>query len=101
MGGAAGGGGGGGGGDGATANTSGGSAAAASPAAAAGPADAAAAGPQDDKKDWVALELVDKDGKPASLVRFSIVGSDGVEHSGLTDSDGKARVDSLVPGSYR
>ena len=63
-------------------------------------ADAASDANKSETKDWVALELVDKEGKPASLIRFCVAGADGVEHSGLTDTDGKARVEGLAPGSY-
>ncbi len=54
--------------------------------------------PPEDRKDWVAIEVVDTDGKPVAMLRFKVTGPDGVEHTGLTDSKGAARVDGLTPG---
>jgi phage baseplate assembly protein gpV len=55
------------------------------------------AAPQDDT-DWLAIELVDQDDKPVAMIRYKVVGPDGVEHTGLTDPDGRARIEGLSPG---
>lgn len=49
--------------------------------------------------EWVAIELVDQDDKPVGMIRYKVIGPDGVEHTGLTDSDGRARVEGLSPGN--
>jgi phage baseplate assembly protein gpV len=56
------------------------------------------AGSTEDKKDWVKIELVDQDGKPAAMVRYQVTSADGREQTGLTDSDGKAYVEDITPG---
>jgi len=58
-----------------------------------------AADPAQDRKDWLAIELVDKDGKPVPMIRYKVTGPDGAEQTGLTDSDGKASVEGLTPGN--
>jgi phage baseplate assembly protein gpV len=54
--------------------------------------------PPGDSDGWIALELVDNDGKPVPMIRYKVTGPDGAEQTGLTDSDGKARVEGLTPG---
>jgi len=63
-----------------------------------GPGGLGSVAPPPDPLGWVALELVDQDGKPAAMVRWQVVTGDGATRTGLTDSEGKARVDDLPAG---
>jgi hypothetical protein len=51
-----------------------------------------------DRKDWLAIELVDKDGRPVPRIGYKVTGPDGAEHTGVTDSYGRARIEGLPPG---
>jgi phage baseplate assembly protein gpV len=66
-------------------------------ASSSGTSGASGAAPKD-HTDWLAIELVDKDDKPVPMIRYKVVGPDGVEHTGLTDPDGRARIEGLSPG---
>ena len=59
---------------------------------------ASGAAPQD-QLDWFAIELIDKDDKPVAMIRYKVVGPDGAVHTGLTDPDGRARIEGLSPGA--
>ncbi len=57
---------------------------------------------KEDKKHWVAIELVDQEGKPVPGVKYAITLPDGTTMApGTTDDKGKARVDGIDPGTCK
>jgi hypothetical protein len=48
---------------------------------------------------WIEIELLDPDGKPVSDERFKITMPDGSIQYGRLDSNGKAKIERLQPGS--
>jgi type VI secretion system secreted protein VgrG len=50
-------------------------------------------------KEWIEIELVDKDGNPVPGEKYSIKLPDGSVAEGTLDSNGKARVDGVDPGN--
>lgn len=54
---------------------------------------------KDDVKTWIEIALVDDHGKPVPGRRYVIKSPDGVKHSGALDSNGRARVSGIDPGS--
>ncbi len=52
-------------------------------------------------KTWVEIELVDQDGEPVPSVRFELELADGTKRTGSLDSDGRARLKDLDPGSFK
>jgi hypothetical protein len=49
---------------------------------------------------WVSVRLVDWDNKPLARTRFRLVSSSGREYQGVTDDNGEATVENLVPAEY-
>jgi hypothetical protein len=50
---------------------------------------------------FLAIELVDADGKPAPHVRWRVTTTDGKIREGFLDEDGRARVEGIAPGLCR
>jgi len=50
-------------------------------------------------KDWLEITLKNEDGSPAADVEYRVVLPDGTEKSGRLDSDGRARLDGIPPGT--
>lgn len=53
---------------------------------------------EDEPTHWISLNLKDDKGKPVANESFIIKASDGTEHPGATDADGKAKVSDLPAG---
>jgi hypothetical protein len=53
----------------------------------------------DSPKSWIAIKLVDQNGKPCSGEPYKITLSNGTVVTGTLGQDGTARVDGLDPGS--
>jgi hypothetical protein len=56
-------------------------------------------GEEEPEKTWIEIELIDKYGKPVGNERYKLTLPDGSVKWGRLDSDGKARVERLQPGS--
>jgi type VI secretion system secreted protein VgrG len=54
-----------------------------------------------EKKSWIAIRLVDEDDSPVSGEPFKITLPDGSIAEGTLDSEGRARVDHIDPGSCK
>lgn len=52
-------------------------------------------------KDWVEIQLLDKNQKPVPNEEFTIIFSDGTEKKGRLNSNGEAILEDLPPGSYK
>ncbi|PYS40769.1 MAG: hypothetical protein DMG14_09475 [Acidobacteria bacterium] len=61
--------------------------------------------PDKDKKDkklsWVEIELVDGEGKPIPSEKYLLELPDGKKREGMLDSEGRARVDGIDPGTCK
>jgi hypothetical protein len=55
--------------------------------------------PAEAETTWIELELLDAEGKPVPNEQYKITFPDGVVKYGRLDSDGKARIEKLQPGS--
>ena len=53
------------------------------------------------KGTWVEVRLVDEDGEPVADAEYRIELPDGSVMTGRLDQDGKARFDSIVPGTCK
>jgi len=51
------------------------------------------------KLSWIEIELVDEEGKPVPSEKYSIDLPDGRKKEGMLDSEGRARVDGIDPGT--
>ena len=54
-----------------------------------------------EKKTWVAIELVDDDGKPVPWAKYRIELPDYSVREGILDVGGKARLDGIVDGECK
>jgi hypothetical protein len=63
------------------------------------PGNEAVLGPEREPDAWIAIELVDEDGKPVPNVDYRIKCDDGRVRTGTTNADGKARVEGLHDGN--
>ncbi|MCB9527359.1 MAG: hypothetical protein H6701_03020 [Myxococcales bacterium] len=54
---------------------------------------------EDRKKDWIEIRLVDHEGEPVANEKYRLKLPDGTVKEGTLDSQGKARVDGVLPGS--
>jgi uncharacterized protein involved in type VI secretion and phage assembly len=70
-------------------------------APAAGAGGAAAAGATTAKTSFIAIEMVDTQGKPVPGLAFVIELPDGVKKDGVLDKDGRARFEPIEPGECR
>ena len=50
---------------------------------------------------FLAIELVDANGKPVANARYRVTATDGTVKEGKLDADGKARVEPIPPGLCR
>jgi Rhs element Vgr protein len=61
--------------------------------------------PDKDKKDkklsWIEIELVNEEGKPVPSAKYLIELPDGTKKEGMLDSQGRARVDGIDPGTCK
>ncbi len=52
-----------------------------------------------EEKTWIAIQLADKQGKPAAYKRYWIELPDGSRREGILDAKGTARLDGIDPGT--
>jgi hypothetical protein len=57
--------------------------------------------PREELGDFLDIELVDAEGKPAAGVRYRVTLKDGSIKEGRLDASGRARLDSIPPGLCR
>jgi hypothetical protein len=53
------------------------------------------------ERHWIEIQVIDEDNNPVSGVSYLILTPDGQDYSGVTDSEGLARVDNIVPGQCK
>lgn len=52
-------------------------------------------------KDWIELELKERDGTPIANARYVVRFADGTEREGSLDENARARLEDIPPGPYR
>ncbi|MFQ6008380.1 MAG: hypothetical protein ACE5K8_05435 [Candidatus Zixiibacteriota bacterium] len=52
-------------------------------------------------KDWIEIELRERDGTPIANARYVVRFADGTEREGSLDENARARLEDIPPGSYR
>jgi len=56
---------------------------------------------KDKKLSWIEIELVDEEGKPVPSEKYEVELPDGHKKQGMLDSEGRARVDGIDPGTCK
>src|SRR5215475_3352149 len=56
---------------------------------------------KDKKLSWLEIELMDEEGKPVPSEKYLINLPDGTKKEGMLDSEGRARVDGIDPGTCK
>jgi hypothetical protein len=64
-------------------------------------ADEAGSAKKKKKKSWIAIKLVDEDGRPVPDEEYRILLPDGTEVEGNLDKKGFARINGIDPGTCR
>lgn len=54
--------------------------------------------PTPTRTSWIEIQLVDEAGQPVTGERYEIQTSDGKQRTGVTDANGKARIENIAPG---
>src|SRR5438128_1151443 len=71
------------------------------PAQATPPAQQAAPKSAEEALSWIALEVVDDQGKPIPYLRYEMITPDGRRLTGTVGADGKARIDAIKKGTCK
>jgi uncharacterized protein (DUF2345 family) len=56
--------------------------------------------PPDEQTEWLVIELIDEDGRPAAGARYVVTLPDGTVYEGVLNEEGQAQVKAVVVGSY-
>ena len=54
-----------------------------------------------EEQSWIVIELVDLNEKPVVGAKYLVTASDGEEHDGTLDADGRARIEPIAAGTAK